>query len=90
MSRRPARIDCPDAKAEGRILGHPYDTQLASSEGVWFHVWLGGTEPTLELLDRLSAKARSERDVVRMTFSDGEPAGFWAQQDIIAAPRSER
>lgn len=76
------RIDCPEAKAEGLIDGHPYDTQLVSINGVAFHIWLGDKTPTRAALQRLERIARYNRDVVYMTFSDGQPTGFWAQQDM--------
>ena len=77
------RIDCPEAKAEGKLLGYPYDTQLVSIDGVACHVWLGDTEPTPKLLEKLEGNARRQRDIVRMTWSDGAPIGFWAHEDII-------
>jgi hypothetical protein len=76
------RIECPDAKAEGKIEGFPYNTELASINGVAFHVWLGDMSPTDELVSRLNTRARNERDVVLFTYSDGQPSGFWAHSDF--------
>ena len=74
--------DNPQDKAEGRICGFAYNTELVSQNGVSFHVWLGDTEATPELLARLEKVARSERDVVYMTHGKGEPIGFWANHNI--------
>jgi hypothetical protein len=82
MARSPKRIPCVEDRAEGDILGFPYNTELANINGVWFHVWLGDTEPTEKLLARLHSKARNTRDVVNMTYSDGKPTSYWAHQDI--------
>lgn len=79
------KIACVEDRAEGDILGFPYNTELANSQGVWFHVWLGDTEPAKELLDRLQSKARNTRDVVSMTYSTGKPTSYWAHQDIGVA-----
>ena len=76
------KTDLLEDRAEGRCLGHPYNTELASINGVSIHFWLGATDPTPELLARLEQVARRHRDIVRLTYSHGEPAGFWANQDI--------
>lgn len=76
------RVACPAMKAEGHALGYPYDTELVNINGVEIHFWLRGDPPSPALLDKLERMARRNRDVVRMTFSDGEPTGFWANQDL--------
>jgi hypothetical protein len=78
------RVQCPDAKAEGYISDFPYNTEQASSQGVTFHVWLGNADPTPELLLRLERTANDQRDVVRFTYSNGAPTGFWAHEDFGA------
>lgn len=84
---RISKIECPDDRAEGTILASefrafPYNTELVSSQGVCFHVWLGEYKPTKELLDSLRRRACNQRDVVYMTYSDGKPTGFWAHEDF--------
>jgi hypothetical protein len=79
MSRNIGHVQ---AKAEGRIAGFPYDTQLVSSEGVAFHVWLGDIPPNPTLLAKLERRARKQRDIVTFTYGPGEPTGFWANEDF--------
>jgi hypothetical protein len=77
------QIPCPDAKAEGRIMGFAYNTELVNQDGVSFHVWLGKqVTGAKELMKQIEPQARNERDVVYFTYSDGEPTGYWAQEHI--------
>ena len=89
MTATPIRIDCLPGKAEGRIAGHPYDTEIINAAGCAFHVWLGDAEATPALLAQLVALASARRVVVAFTWSPGEPFGFWAHEDfgaVAAAP----
>ena len=71
-------------KAEGRCCGFPYDTQLVSSAGVSIHFWVGlvGPEYASEAVNNALAVARRHRDIVSVTWSPGQPTGFWANQDM--------
>lgn len=73
-----------DEKAEGVCKGLPYNTDLVSINGVNAHFWVGNrTESEREAALAIAIPAiRNERDVVSVSWSEGEPAGFWAHQDI--------
>ncbi len=71
---------CLPDKAEGRCLGSPYDTQLASIDGVVIHFWLEGQ--STDLLPHLLHHAKRERDIVGATYSTGSPLGYWAHEDF--------
>lgn len=79
------KITAPKIKAEGFCSGHPYNTELASINGVSIHFWVGDVEgpPLVVLLKKLTETARRHRDIVGVTFSDGAPTGFWAKQDMV-------
>lgn len=73
----------PVDKAEGLCCGVPYDTQLVSSDGVAVHFWLTFvSSAALTHLERCIRVVRNHRDVVAVTYSAGEPTGFWARSDI--------
>jgi len=76
------RIECVTDRAEGLCCGFPYNTEIVSINGVWFHVWLGHAAPTQQLLRALEIAARRQRDIVRLTYSAGQPTGFWAHQNF--------
>lgn len=79
---RLSKIDPPDnLKAEGRCNGLPYNTDLVSINGCAIHFWTGAgvTEKDRRLALHYAINAR---DIVYATWSLGEPAGFWAHQDI--------
>ena len=88
MSRIPQRIPCPEAKAEGDIYVKeytepvPYDTQLAGSDGVALHLWMGTRSQDSKLRSAVVRIANYHRDVVAVTYSIGLPAGYWAHQDM--------
>lgn len=71
-----------DAKAEGVCCGLPYNTELASSAGCSIHFWCGEAFDG-DLLQEALGKARRDRDIVSASASLGQPAGFWAHQDIL-------
>jgi hypothetical protein len=68
--------------AEGLCDGVPYSTELVNVDGVSIHFWLGDSPPSDERLATLVRIARSNRDVVRATWSMGQPVCFWAHQDM--------
>lgn len=72
----------PGGKAEGDCLGFPYNTELVNIHGCAIHFWLGDAAASKDRLSRLERAARNERDIVRLTYSNGEPEGYWAHQDI--------
>lgn len=74
------RIDNPQVKAEGTMRGVPYDTQLLNADGCVIHFWLGD-DCTPERAEKLRRYATGIRDIVGCTYSDGEPTGFWAQEN---------
>jgi hypothetical protein len=76
-----SRIECPQIKAEGTMDGVPYDTRLANREGPAIHFWLGD-QPSGERAEELCRYAAKHRDVVTCTYSDGEPTGYWAQNNF--------
>lgn len=76
------RIDRLDDKAEGRCLGVPYNTELVSINGCSVHFWLGDEVPTEQRLAALLRCTRNNRDIVRATWSDGQPTAFWANEDM--------
>lgn len=78
----PRRIPCPSTKAEGLCDGVPYDTQIVSADGCCVHFWMGDDSKNKERLQKLISIARYNRDVVQITFSDGAPDGFWANQEM--------
>lgn len=75
-------IPCPKRKAEGMCEGFPYDTELASIDGVVIHFWLGNV-PSKTLAKKLLKEAKRHRDIVGMTYSDGMPTGFWAANNLV-------
>lgn len=82
--RSPREVPCPVAKAEGDIAAEgidavPYDTSTVNSRGCHVHLWLGRREATAGLLKTLTAIARANRDVVSISYSTGEPTGYWAR-----------
>lgn len=79
---RVSKIECLKNKAEGTIGGFPYNTKLVSSQGVHFHIWIGDVELPEGLLEALTRTASNHRDVVRMTYSNGQPTGFWAHENF--------
>lgn len=79
MARHATRIPHPKGqKAEGWMNGVPFDTWITSASGCGVHFWLGDN-PDLERARTLGRQMRDYRDVVEVTFSHGEPAGFWAK-----------
>lgn len=79
------KIDNPNTKAEGLCDGLPYTTDTYNINGCAIHFWV----PDCTLLARIKSKldttlrkAMNARDIVRATWSFGEPTGFWAHQDI--------
>lgn len=79
---RITQIETPDCKAEGTCGGFPYNTELVSSQGVHIHFWVGN-ERDDEKIKLALHKARGARDVVKATWSFGQPLGFWAKEDIV-------
>lgn len=73
-----------EAKAEGICKSLPYDTELVSINGVSVHFWTGSLEGAAlnATLDRAIDAIVSRRDVVRVQYCSGQPAGFWAHEDI--------
>lgn len=74
----------PTERAEGTCKGLPYNTELASINGVEVHFWTGDLKGA-ELENALAAASdaiRWRRDVVGITYSAGAPAGFWAHEDV--------
>jgi hypothetical protein len=69
-------------KAEGLCLETPYNTELVSINGCSIHFWLRSHTPTDAELQTLLTVARRHRDIVRATWSAGDPTGFWAHEDI--------
>jgi len=87
MSRSPKRITCPAVKAEGSIwlTGQdpiPFDTQLAGPDGCALHLWMGDRNQDKGLISRAVRLARYNRDIVEVTYSIGEPEGYWSKQDM--------
>lgn len=78
------KTDCLDSKAEGRCVGYPYDTELASSAGVSIHFWMGDLDEKTAATEAEKALgvAMRDRDIVYARWSPGEPAGFWAHHDM--------
>ena len=77
------KTDHVPGKAEGRCLGVPYNTELASINGVSIHFWIGPDgDCSTERLAVLVACARSHRDIVRAQYSMTNPDGFWASADM--------
>jgi hypothetical protein len=60
----------------------PYNTELASSQGVSIHFWMGMRAEDSLVLDLCVRIARHNRDIVGVTFSEGDPDGFWAGVDM--------
>lgn len=81
MTSRYGIVEALDDKAEGRCLGLPYTTELVNINGVRIHFWCGA-EFDEELISRAITVARSERDIVAVSCSLGEPSGFWAHEDL--------
>jgi len=71
-----------DDKAEGTCGGFPYNTELASINGVAVHFWVGDYPVQAPALQAAERKIRGARDVVSVTWSYGHPSGFWAHADI--------
>lgn len=82
IGRNVRRIPCPKTKAEGLCDGVPYDTQIVSADGCCVHFWMGADSKNTERLRKLIGIAKNNRDVVEVTFSDGEPDGFWTKLDM--------
>jgi hypothetical protein len=87
MSRQPQRIFRPICKAEGAIWlkGEdpiPFDTELAGPDGCALHLWMGDRDQDKGLIYRAVRLAKWHRDIVEVTYSIGEPAGYWSAQDI--------
>jgi hypothetical protein len=76
------KVEYVKERAEGRCCGIPYNTELVSSNGVRFHLWLGDRDMSTDLSARLNQEARRQRDIVSMTWCPGEPTGFWANEDF--------
>lgn len=74
-------INNPGIKAEGLCNGLPYNTELVSSAGAHIHFWVGRERDERQLLKAVLA-AQYARDIVKITWSTGEPDGFWTHQDI--------
>lgn len=81
--RAPTRITCPQLQAEGSIIDPdcldapiPYRADLAGPDGVALHLWMGSCTD-LAQRDHAIRIARHNRDVVGITYSDGQPVGFW-------------
>ena len=68
-------------RAEGRCCGLPYDTELASSQGVSILFWCGDSFDDV-LLQKALFAARNSRDVICAVASLGAPEKFWANSDI--------
>lgn len=91
-SRSPIQIPNPNTKAEGAIWlkGEdpiPYDTELAGPDGVNIHFWIGDrplNNETKDIISRAGKLARAHRDVVSISYSKGEPEGYWAGMHIYA------
>jgi hypothetical protein len=68
-------------KAEGICGGLPYNTELVNADGVTVHFWVQ-TAARESLLATACDKIIMRRDVVSITWCYGEPAGYWAHEDI--------
>jgi hypothetical protein len=85
---RARRIPRPEDKAEGMVRNDklpgpiPYNTELAGSEGVSLHLWMGQHADDSLALDLCVRIARHNRDIVAVTFSEGDPTGFWSGCDM--------
>lgn len=76
------KISCVEDKAEGTCAGVPFNTELVNIDGVNVHFWIGGIDPVnvpTRLAEAINV-ARDTRDVVSITYSDGEPTGHWAHE----------
>lgn len=76
------KVEYVQGRAEGRICGLPYNTEVINGNGTEFHIWIGNRTMDVHLCARLTGVARAHRDVVRFTYCEGEPTGFWANEDI--------
>lgn len=75
----------PDTKAEGLCNGLPYTTDTYSADGCAIHFWIPDRALLAHIKPKLDIalhKAQNTRDIVMVTWSLGEPAGFWAHEDI--------
>lgn len=90
MSRTPARIQCPETKAEGtihftwsdQVWQIPFDTQLAGPDGCAIHFWLGDNANVSGLALAARRAADNHRDIVTCSYSSGQPTGYWATQNM--------
>ena len=88
MSRIPKRIQNPEVRAEGDIYvpGYdepvPYNTQLADPDGVALHLWMGVRGQDSALRAAAVRVANYHRDIVQVTYSIGQPSGYWTHQDM--------
>lgn len=87
MSKSPIRITNPDCKAEGSIhlkdaSPIPYGTDLAGPDGVHIHLWMGKRNQDKALLYRAIRLAKAHKDIVSVSYSAGEPTGFWTGMNI--------
>lgn len=61
----------------------PYTTELAGPNGVSVHFWTGADEnPVPGPIEKALRRMCQHRDVVRATWSVGEPTGFWVNSNI--------
>ena len=68
-----------DRQAEGTLNGVPFDTWTASHDGCGVHFWLG-SNASKAFARELGSAMTNFRDVVEVTYSEGQPAGFWANE----------
>jgi hypothetical protein len=78
------KVEPLEDKAEGKCVGIPYNTELASSNGVSIHFWMGNLndKEAKALAEKALMIARRNRDVVSASWSHGDPTSFWANQDM--------
>jgi hypothetical protein len=89
MSKIPQKIGCPEARAEGVIFTKdntaiPYDTDVYSAEGCSIHLWMGENGHDKSLMLEAVRIAHRHRDIVRVTYSVGNPTGYWSSYTMSA------
>lgn len=84
----PVRIKCPVKQAEGDVYHPscpdpmPYCTDLAGPDGVHIHFWIDYPYYGQKFVRKLKAFASNFNDIVSVSWSDGQPAGYWTHQDM--------
>lgn len=74
------KTENPGIDAEGTLKGVPYNSELASADGSHFHFWLGDT-PDYVRAKKLAEDMMWHRDVVSVSYSEGQPTKYWAHEN---------